>query len=352
MANWTVPLYSKSRVDKAGSILCDDGPLSPSELEAALEVINNWRSSHSYPLQVLKMALLGRARRVDERAIVAQRLKRLSSTRSKLRRIKTMKLSQMQDIGGCRAVVRNVSRVRRLADLYTDSLTRAPHGRPEWWEAYDYIQNPKPDGYRSYHIVFKYRSRSENHQVWDGLRIEVQLRSQLQHAWATAVETTDAFTGQALKSNVGDESWKRFFALMATHIAIRERSQPVPGIPTNPRELFEELRELTNELKVVSTLQGWTVAVQMMGEVPRREVGSFLLVLDPGDMTVSVTPFGRHGQREANDAYMATEKTLPTRPNVQAVLVSVESVASLRTAFPNYYLDTNKFLQVVQEATT
>ncbi|HKX17736.1 MAG TPA: (p)ppGpp synthetase, partial [bacterium] len=72
--------------------------------EAALEVINNWRSSHSYPLQALKMTLKLRAKRIDSNAIVAQRLKRLSSIATKLRRNKHMALSQMQDLGGCRAV--------------------------------------------------------------------------------------------------------------------------------------------------------------------------------------------------------------------------------------------------------
>ena len=152
------------------------------EVEDALAIINNWRAAHSYPLQILKMALFRRAKRVDCDAIIAQRLKRLSSVSLKLRRNPHMKLSQMQDIGGCRAVLKDVSRVDELTDAYEESLAKNPHGRPERVEEYNYIDEPKRDGYRSVHYVYKYRTLSPLHSVFNGLRIEVQLRSRLQHA--------------------------------------------------------------------------------------------------------------------------------------------------------------------------
>jgi hypothetical protein len=41
--------------------------------------------------------------------------------------------------------------------------------------------------------------------IYNDLKIEMQLRSQYQHAWATAVETVGTFIGQALKSSIGPE---------------------------------------------------------------------------------------------------------------------------------------------------
>jgi ppGpp synthetase/RelA/SpoT-type nucleotidyltranferase len=70
----------------------------------------------------------------------------------------------------------------------------------------DYIQNPKPDGYRSIHLIFRYVGTAPNN-AWDRLRVEMQLRSQHQHAWATALEAVDIFTKQALKANQGDVNW-------------------------------------------------------------------------------------------------------------------------------------------------
>jgi hypothetical protein len=40
---------------------------------------------------------------------------------------------------------------------------------------------------------------------------EIQLRSRLQHAWATTVETVDTFTRQAIKTGGGKAEWRRFF---------------------------------------------------------------------------------------------------------------------------------------------
>ena len=133
----------------------------------------------------------------------------------------------------------DVNQVDKLVAIYKESVAKNPHDRPERIETYDYIKEPKPDGYRSVHYVYKYRSKAEQNECFNGLRIEVQLRSQLQHAWATAVETVSTFTGQALKSNIGDAEWKRFFALMGSAIARREQRPVVPGTPENEYELLE-----------------------------------------------------------------------------------------------------------------
>ena len=103
---WTTPLYTKGTVERAGRTLANS-LASPDELSEALAVINNWRSSHSFPLNTMQVGLRRRARQVDPEALVAQRIKRLSSIEAKLRRFDRMSLSRMQDIGGARAVVGN-----------------------------------------------------------------------------------------------------------------------------------------------------------------------------------------------------------------------------------------------------
>lgn len=167
---WTRPKYSRVKVDAAGAFLVSDEILVP--VDDPFDVINNWRSSHSYPLHVIKMALLGRAKRVDSRALIAQRLKRLSSIALKLHRNPHMQLSQMQDIGGCRAVVQTAPMVRELVKMYHDSHAKNPHhGRPEFVKEYDYLSKPKGDGYRSFHFVYRYQTKSKVHRRSSGLRI-------------------------------------------------------------------------------------------------------------------------------------------------------------------------------------
>ena len=47
-----------------------------------------------------------------------------------------------------------------------------------------------PSGYRGVHLIYRYNS--DRKTEYNTLLIEMQLRSQLQHAWATAVETWPA----------------------------------------------------------------------------------------------------------------------------------------------------------------
>jgi hypothetical protein len=74
----------------------------------------------------MRMTLTHRARRIDSRVIVAKRLQRLWSIAQKLERNANMALSQMQDIGGCRAVLRTVGQVEKRARLYERSVARNP----------------------------------------------------------------------------------------------------------------------------------------------------------------------------------------------------------------------------------
>ena len=156
----------------------------------ALSVLNNWRAAHSFPLNTLQNGLRTRAATVCDTAIVSQRLKRTPSTIAKLRRFPGMKFSRMQDIGGCRAAVDSVEEVEALRQAHLDS--RMKH---RLVSQKNYIGNPKPSGYRGVHLVYRYRS--DRNDTYNGLLIEVQLRSKLQHAWATAVETAGAFLGQS-----------------------------------------------------------------------------------------------------------------------------------------------------------
>jgi hypothetical protein len=110
---WVCPQYSRSRVDWAGELLISDRP-DLAKFDEALTIINNWRASHSRPLYTFRLGLRRHAEKVDESALVAQRIKRLSSISLKLRLAHGMKLSRMHDIGGCRAVVSSNDLVAKL----------------------------------------------------------------------------------------------------------------------------------------------------------------------------------------------------------------------------------------------
>ncbi len=142
---WAARTVSKGQINRAGRALVEMPHDDPAR-EAEIAVVDSWRSCHAYPLQVIKMTLLKRARKIDPSALVAQRLKRRPSIEIKLRDNPNMQLSQMQDIGGCRAVLSTVGQVRKLVTKYKEFHAKSPKDRSDWdgSDNFDYILHPKP----------------------------------------------------------------------------------------------------------------------------------------------------------------------------------------------------------------
>lgn len=337
---WPIPLYNRGRVDAAGRDLIDE-TVSGAERDVALEIINNWRAAHHYPLLAIRITLQQRARRVEPNSVAAQRLKKLSSIEAKLQRNLNMQLSQMQDIGGCRVVLAAVSDADRLVDVYRESDLKNPSRSKRAREPYDYITHPKSDGYRGVHLIYKYQSSSATHSVYDGQRIEIQIRSRLQHAWATTVEVVDTITRESIKTGGGDPEWRRFFVLMASAMAMVEKRPLVQGTPENRADLHAEIAALASHLDVVRKLQAYVVSV----EIDRRVTGKvFLLTLNLETQVVTVRAFKAREAPEASAAYLAAEKENSNNPNMNAVLVTLDDLRNLRSAYPNYHLDTREFI--------
>lgn len=352
---WPEPIYSRERVNAAGKALVatlyDDGTgWTDEQLEdywSQVEVINNWRSSHGYPLHTFRVNLHDVASRFDSSPIIAQRIKRLTSIGTKLERFPNMRLSQMQDLGGCRAIVHNSAAVRLICEYYEKS-SGIKHER---LEPDDYISYPKASGYRGVHLIYRYFSDKKKN-IYNGLKIEMQLRSRFQHAWATAVETVGTFSGEALKSSIGSAKWRRFFSLMGSVIAMRERAPLVPGTPKGRGELIGELRKYATELKVAQRLREYGRALRGM-TTHAAEVGDaeyYLMELDPSAGTLMITGFGANENEIATQRYAEVEKSQKQTAGADAVLVSVESINALQRAYPNYFADTGVFVQLMTQA--
>jgi len=340
-------------VDAAGDTLISDN-VTLQEMEHALTIMSNWRSSHSYPLQVFYMNLRDRARILAPNSLVVQRLKRLTSLEEKLRRERLrpgggMKLSRMHDIGGCRAVMLNVDQVDQLIEIYKEAREKSPHRGPEFVREYPYVESPKEDGYRSVHLVYKYRTRGQKHKAYNGLRIEIQLRSRLQHFWATAVEAVDAFTGRAIKSGIIRDDWNRFFVLMGSVIATKEARTNVPTAPQDRDDLVRELVEICQRLRIVDALRGMGAGIQHITEKTRK-AKFFLVVLDLQQLRLRVRGYSGRQFRQATQEYLQTEKSYRGRTDIQVVLVSAASLRSFRRSYRNYSAEIPEFLGEVSAA--
>jgi hypothetical protein len=99
--------YTAGQIDRAGKVL--SSPASTKhEADEAIAVMDSWRIAHNRPLEIARAMLEFRARSVNPNPTIGSRLKREESIRGKLLREPTMKLSKMQDIGGCRVILRDI----------------------------------------------------------------------------------------------------------------------------------------------------------------------------------------------------------------------------------------------------
>lgn len=349
---WIKPKgHSKSKVDWAGDNLINDStPFK--EKDKALDILDNWRAIHKYPLHIFKKRLKSVSEKISKDSLAVQRLKRLPSIIKKLQRRyngnkPTMKLSQMQDIAGCRVVMKNVDLARKL---YKEGYIRGDLKHKKVNEK-DYITNPKVDGYRSIHLIYRYKSDKEGKKSYNGLLVEVQIRSKLQHLWATAIETVDFFTRQAIKSNEGQKEWMDFFKLVSSAFAIMEDTPLVPNTPTNKQELYLQIKRKELDLQVIKVMSGWAQAVQVFEKAYKEKpnLQFFLLELNITGEKLNITGYTKGQEEKAISDYSNAEKRNQGKKEYDVVLVGVDATNDLRKAYPNYFADTNEFLKKLKQ---
>ncbi len=344
---WAKLKYSKSEVNRAGEILKEQNK-AMKDFERAMDVLNNWRSCHGYPMNTFNSTLRDKLKTLDIKgAIVAQRLKRTPSIINKLQRFKTMELCQMQDIGGLRAVVPTLKQAKDLADNYRSSR-RLTH---EFDKEKDYIAHPKKSGYRSIHLIYRYKNSNIKGSRYNGLLLELQIRTKFQHIWATAVETVGTFIEHSLKSSEGPADWLNFFALVGSGFAHLEKCNPVPsyeGISAD--ETYKVIEKQAAKLDVENRLQAFSVAADEISNIQKG--GSYyyhLVILDFSKKRVVIRSFARDRLDQANLDYARTEKKISDGEPLQAVLVSAGPIETLKKAYPNYFLDTREFIKVLHQ---
>lgn len=342
MSGYARPQFSRREVNRAGETFIDPSS-TDQQREHAIHVIDNWRSSHNFPLNTFQQRLRNTAKKINADSLVVQRIKRLESIKLKLQRFPGLNLAQIQDFGGCRAIMKNVYEVDELVDIYKHKSSGIKH---KLHNEQDYIQYPKPSGYRGVHLIYKYLSDKNNY--YNDLRIEIQVRTLLQHAWATAVEIVGAFINQSLKSSQGEVDWLRFFSLMGSAMAISEGKPTVPNTQDNMVLLHNEISFLAKKLDVEGHLTTFRQSITVLS-ANKGLYGAkyYLLELDPSRGTVAIKAYTQTQLSVATQDYATLEKRI-SNSNRNAVLVSADSVDALKLAYPNYYLDADLFLNYLR----
>lgn len=322
------PGGSKSRVNRAGDRIRNGNP----ELSDFL-VVEEWRGAHRWVLNTFQAILRNRTR--GKKITVAQRHKRRSTIFDKLHRMPEMQLARMDDIAGCRLIFENL---KSLHD-FRENLHRARfnHRRRNTLDKYDYVTNPKPTGYRGIHDVYEYDVRSEVGQHLKGLYVEIQYRTLVQHAWATAVEVIGFVTENQPKFQRGDKRYEQAMALASEILAraFEEATGPHPNLSN--RQVLEQFLALDEDLHLLATLRGLNSANKAVTE--KRNA---ILIFGPSS-DLEILEF-----RDATDALKALFKLEKERTDVDVVLVRADTSDEVRLAFKNYFSDARDFIHLVE----
>ena len=334
---WETPIYSKRQINNAGKTLSNPD-ISDSERTEALSILNNWRASHAYPLQVIYNNL----RCNNPNAIVVQRLKRLDSIVNKIQRFPNMQLYKMQDLGGCRVIVDTIDDVYRTVNKYQKSRIRHKLKRN-----YDYINEPKTSGYRCYHMVYQYHS--DKNEKYNNMLIEIQVRTKLQHIWATAVEMMGIYTKSNLKASQGDEDTLRFFTLISSLFAIEEGTPICPNTSSDVNILLQEINELDRKNHIIDILSALNVSIYNVNQKDNKS-DYYILILNYKEKYVRINSFSKSKIGIATKLYDMLERNATDDENI--VLVSATSFNALKNAYPNYFVDIHTFIETLNKYKT
>lgn len=324
----TFPGGSKSRVNRAGVRVRQNGA-TPEDYE----VIDEWRAAHRNVLNTFQAILRTRTRGTD--ITVAQRHKRKRTIFGKLHRYPEMQLARMDDVAGCRLIFPSVKALYDFRSTFHKA--RFKHRRRNDDDKYDYIKHPKETGYRRVHDVYEYDVNSTAGSHLKGLLVEIQYRTLVQHAWATAVEVIGFITESQPKFEEGDTRYRDAMALASEILARSFESATGPHADLSDEETVRRFLAMDEELGLLAMLRGLNAADTAVS----TNRNSILVFSGEGALEIRT-------YRDATEALRSLFELEKEFPGQDIVLVRADTSDEVRLAFKNYFSDARDFIDLVE----
>lgn len=338
MAEKALPHWgSKGAVNRAGEALRIPGRITSGQAMT----LEAWRMAHRDVIHAFEALLRARASKSKSNIEVAQRLKRRSTIVDKLGRFPKMELARMDDVAGCRLIFQSIEELH----VFRAQVHRAKflHVRKNSKDRYDYISTATSRGYRGIHDVYEYRARKGRSPRCNGLLIEVQYRTQVQHAWATAVEVVTQLTENEPKFDRGDRRHIRFFCLASEMLARTYEGRKSCLADVNREDLLKEFDSLSTEIDVIPML----IHLDMHKWIDERAKSKHVILHIPKKGDLKLHPFDL--ELDASRVLLELEQQ---HPEDDIVLVGADTVAEITSAFRNYFKDVREFLRLIHSAQT
>lgn len=216
-------LFSNSQLDKLGSRLRSD-KLSAEDLRLLDEYRRSFSKDYEQVVSIIRDELL--------LAPTGRPAKSTTSIRDKLKR-ESIRLSQIQDIAGCRIVVPDIFAQDRSVNALITQFGDM--------KIFDRRKRPS-HGYRAVHLIAVVGDRP----------VEIQVRSVFQHMWAELSEKAADIIDPALKYGGGPEDWQAELSELSDIVAERERFQvEVQELKTRTHALPDASSEIREKLRIL-----------------------------------------------------------------------------------------------------
>lgn len=318
---------------------------------------DNFREAHNIIIKLFTIEL--KKVNFSKQHLTASRNKRIETIISKLCRPEKPKLDRIHDIAGTRIIFENIKSLEDYIDILENSeLVNFKEKINEDKNRYNYIKNPKSDGYRSIHKVFYYSSNipystlNEKRFNLENKKIELQLRTRLQHIWATTVEIYDIINKSNIKTGTHNklETKEGLFFKKCSLVFEGIESNDVEKIKININEIFrdKDLVEIYNRLKGIKNIKN----IQLPKTLGSDEVFILITDLNKGKTTFFTTdPIEKNDKQDTfliNASYRRLEEK-NTKGEYILLLLTLGDIKKLKNVYPNYFLNTNKFISILKK---
>ena len=318
---------------------------------------DNFREAHNIIIKLFTIEL--KKVNFSKQHLTASRNKRIETIISKLCRPEKPKLDRIHDIAGTRIIFENIKSLEDYIDILENTeLVNFKEKINEDKNRYNYIKNPKSDGYRSIHKVFYYSSNipystlNEKHFNLENKKIELQLRTRLQHIWATTVEIYDIINKSNIKTGTHNklETKEGLFFKKCSLVFEGIESNDVEKIKININEIFrdKDLVEIYNRLKGIKNIKN----IQLPKTLGSDEVFILITDLNKGKTTFFTTdPIEKNDKQDTfliNASYRRLEEK-NTKGEYILLLLTLGDIKKLKNVYPNYFLNTNKFISILKK---
>jgi putative GTP pyrophosphokinase len=361
MADWIPPENSRGVVKNAGETLRNSK--DPFKELGAMAILNNWKASHELPLNAIMRTVSKYVNEISLPNNTVQRRKRTESILLKLEKQAKLDLARMQDLVGFRVVFRHSDHRRNIeaVEKLTEMIDRG-NIKSEVANIRNYIHEPRETGYRSVHVIFKYKS--EKHSKHNNMRVELQIRTRMQHIWATAVETVDMIESSILKQGYGSRDWLNFFRIMSSLMSIDEGTLVLS--PQEKGQLHHDLKVVSGKINASFTLKIATalnahlrkayqeIIEQKKLQKKKARAGYVLIKLDlePYFNNEKIKPnfefliFSDDEQNKATEMYGDWEEDTHGNEFCYVLLGKGETLDGFQKGFPNYFADIREFIDL------